>query len=71
VQALWCVLLALAGEASLGGCCVCIVCSGSVEARREGMLAVASGAFYVYPLIRELKSKGKGYFPKNTPWSLF
>jgi len=43
-QALWCELLALADEASLGGCSFCIVCSESMEVQRESMLAVAIGA---------------------------
>jgi hypothetical protein len=48
VKALWCVLLELSDEASLGGCSVCIVCSGSLEAQRESMLAVAIGACVFY-----------------------
>jgi len=50
-QALWCVLLALADEAWLGGCSLCIVCSDSTEGQREIMLVVAMGAFSVPPSI--------------------
>jgi hypothetical protein len=44
VQALWCVLLALADEASIGECSVCIDCSDSMEAQSKTVLAVAIGA---------------------------